>query len=122
MRIKITAGGIYDGEGKEIPIGTELEVADPELNDEGFEVAPHQWAGRFETISGSQTGKTGVTNTDTPPPAGPFEAKDKGEGWWQIVDGAGEQVGKSIRKADGEAFNTLSDDDKAAFAAEHAKA
>ena len=118
MRIKITAGGIYDGEGKEIPVGTELDVADRE--DDG---TPHPWAGRFETISGSQTGKTGVNNDEPPAaPVGPFEAKDKGEGWWQIVDGAGEQVGKSIRKADGEAFNTLSDEDKVAFAAEHAKA
>ena len=39
MRIKITAGGIHDGEGKEIKIGTELDVADPEVGEDGEPLA-----------------------------------------------------------------------------------
>lgn len=119
MRIQITAGGIYGADG-EIPIGTKLTV----------KTEPTGWAGRYTVLDGDDAAdeKTAVTNPagggaeGTTEPAGPFEAKDKGEGWWAIYDGKGEQVGKSVRKADGEAFNGLSDDDKVAYAAEHAKA
>lgn len=175
MRVKITAGGIYGAEGKEIPIGTELVL----------ENEPTGWAGRYEILSADEqpkkSGKTALTNpagsgkltealaavliadgtysiakgdevfqtglteqlagafnalsedekvahvaeltksNTKPAPVGPFEAKDKGEGWWAVFDAKGEQVGKSIRKADGEAFNGLSDDDKAAYVAELTK-
>ena len=130
MRIKITAGGIHDGEGKEIPVGTELSVADHD------DETPHPWAGRFEVIStGEKPGKTGVTNpkpgekpgNNQPPvefvaPTGPFTAKEKSPGWWAIFDGKDQPVGKAVRKNDLEGFDGLSDDDKAAFATEHAKA
>ncbi|WP_430439079.1 hypothetical protein [Shinella sp.] len=43
----------------------------------------------------------------------PFEAKDKGAGWWAIYDADGKEV-KSLRKDDAEIFNALSDADKAA--------
>lgn len=110
MRIQITAGGIFGADGKEVPVGSEFTVKEE----------PTAWAGRYTVLSGNADDKTGVNNPA--PLTGPFEARDKGEGWWAIYDGAGEQVGKSVRKADGEAFNGLSDDDKAEFAAEHAKA
>lgn len=136
MRIKITAGGIHDGEGKEIKIGTELNVADPEVGEDGEPLAPHPWAGRFEVISGGEKpGKTAVTNpkggekpgNDQPPaefvpPVGPFTAKEKSPGWWSIFDGADQPVGKSVRKNDLDGFDSLSDDDKLAFATESAKA
>lgn len=124
MRITITAGGIYDGEGKEIPVGTELEVADHD------DETPHPWAGRFEAISGSRKDKTAVTGDAPPPPppaaefvapVGPFTAKERSPGWWAIYDGKGETVGKAARKADLDGFDTLSDDDKLAFATDHAK-
>ncbi|MBB4798008.1 hypothetical protein HNP32_001732 [Brevundimonas bullata] len=125
-RIKITAGGIHDGEGKEIPVGTELTV----------QGEPTAWAGRYETISaGEKPGKTPVTNpkagekpgNDQPPaefvpPVGPFTAKEKSPGWWSIFDGADQPVGKSVRKNDLDGFDSLSDDDKLAFATESAKA
>ncbi|MFT6427986.1 MAG: hypothetical protein ACJAVC_001260 [Brevundimonas sp.] len=120
MRIRITAGGIYDGEGKEIPVGTELDVADFDVNDEGQPVEPHPWGGRFVAIGGGKDGKTAVTNDQ--PPVGPFTVVDGGKGWWTIQDGKGEKVGASVREDDAKAFDTMSDDDKAAFAAEHAKA
>lgn len=126
MRIKITGGGIYDGKGQEIPVGTELTVKEE----------PTAWAGRFETIEGDGKGKTAVTNpkggdgkgnNEQPPaefvaPVGPFTAKEKSPGWWAIFDGKGEPVGKAVRKAELDGFDTLSDDDKLAFSTEHAKA
>lgn len=110
MKIKITAGGIYDGEGKELPVGTELDVADHD------DATPHPWAGRFETISG------GAVKPGDAAPVGPFTVEDGGKGWWSILDAKGEKVGKGLREDDANAFETLSDDDKAAFAVEHAKA
>lgn len=114
MRIKTTAGGIFDGQGKEIPVGTELDIADHD------DTTPHPWAGRFEIISGSRAGKNPVTNDDAAP-VGPFTVGEKSPGWYSIKDGSGTEVGKALRKDDADAFVTLSDDDKAAFAAEHAK-
>lgn len=109
MRIKITAGGIYDGEGKEIPVGTELDVADHDGE------TPHPWAGRFETISGSKKGKTGVTND------GALKAEHHGGGKFNITKGE-EVLLSGLSKADADAFNDLSDDDKAAFVAQAPKA
>jgi hypothetical protein len=45
-------------------------------------------------------------------PKGPFEAKDKGAGWWAIFDADGKQAGGNMRKPDAEAFNGMSDEDK----------
>ncbi|PHR83106.1 hypothetical protein [Henriciella sp.] len=53
MRIKITAPGIYDGHGAEIPVGREMTVSSE----------PTGWAGRYEII-GETEGKTFVTNPD----------------------------------------------------------
>jgi len=137
MRIRITAGGIHDGEGKEIKIGTELDIADQEVGEGGEPLAPHPWAGRFEAISGGgdKPGRTAVTNPkggentgngESPAefvaPIGPFTAKESSPGWWGIFDGADQPVGKKVRKAELEGFDTLSDEDKQAFSTEHAKA
>lgn len=42
----------------------------------------------------------------------PFEAKNKGRGWWAIYDATGAEVVGGMREADGIAFNDMSDDDK----------
>lgn len=42
----------------------------------------------------------------------PFEAREKGRGWWGIFDSKGAQVGGGIREADGKSFNEKNDDDK----------
>lgn len=55
MKIRITAGGIYGAEGKELPIGTELTVKDE----------PQGWDGRYEVI-GDDEGKKAVTNPKKP--------------------------------------------------------
>lgn len=115
MRIRITAGGIYDGEGKEIPVGTELDVADFDVNEEGQPVEPHPWGGRFVAIGDGKKGKKGVTND------GALKAEHHGGGKFNITQG--EQVLlEGISKADADAFNALSDEDKQAFVASQAKA
>lgn len=105
MKIKITAGGIYGGDGIEIPLGTEFTVKEE----------PTAWAGRYEVTTGLTEGKTAVTN-----PA-KFTTEAKGDSV-VILDGKGKPVGKPLNAADGKAFDEMSDDDKAAFAADHAKA
>lgn len=110
MKIKITAGGIYNGVGEEIPVGTELDIADHEGD------APHPWAGRFETIS---SGKSADAKDEDP--AGPFTIAAGAAGWFNILDVKGEKVGKSVREDDAKAFSELSPSDQAEFAAEHAK-
>ncbi|MNQ39739.1 hypothetical protein D3C85_533680 [compost metagenome] len=127
MKIQITAGGIYDGEGKEIPVGTEFDL----------KAEPTAWAGRYTVLSDGEKAQKktapnpkpaeGAGGNDQPPaefvaPVGPFTAKEKSPGWWSIFDGADQPVGKSVRKNDLEGFETLSDDDKLAFATESAKA
>lgn len=125
MKIQITAGGIYDGEGKEIPVGTEFDLKEE----------PTAWAGRYTVLSSGKVEK--APKVEAPPvvslgpvveppvfvaPVGPFTAKEKSPGWWSIFDGADQPVGKSVRKNDLDGFDTLSDADKLAFATESAKA
>lgn len=53
MKIEVTAGGIYDGEGKEVPVGTTFDVKDE----------PQGWAGRYRVVSKvDKDAKTPVTN------------------------------------------------------------
>ena len=112
MRIQITKPGIYDGEGKEVPVGTELTLKEE----------PKGWRGRYSVLTDPK-GKKAVTNPADAPeaPEGPFTVQDDGKGWFSIRDGKGEKVGKALREDDAKAFETLSDEDKAAFATEHAK-
>ena len=110
-RIKITAGGIYGGDGQEVPVGTELTVKGE----------PTGWAGRYQVLSGSGEGKTPVTNPEGGE-TGDYTVQDGGNGWWSILDANGQKVGKGLREDDAKAFEGLSDEDKAAFATEHAKA
>lgn len=108
VRIKITAGGIYNAEGKEIEVGSELTLKDE----------PTAWAGRYETISGGDTkAKKAVTNPQKAKKAVTFEAKAKGDAW-VITDSDGAEHGTPLTEADATAFNGMSDDDKAAFAAD----
>lgn len=119
MRIRITAGGIYDGKGAEIPVGHELDVADFEVDGEGQPVEPHPWGGRFIAIGESKKGKKTVTNPAKDQPK--FEARAKGDEWF-IFDADGKEQGATLPEKDAKDFNGLSDDLKAAFVAEHTKA
>ncbi|MFI5409131.1 hypothetical protein [Kaistia sp. UC242_56] len=100
MRIKITKGGIFGAKG-EIEIGTEIDL----------DQEPTGWAGRYEVISSGGKGKTLVTN-----PAEPQDLKavHHGGGKFNIVDGD-EVLVAGLTKADADAFNGLSDEDKKAY-------
>lgn len=104
MKIEITGKGIYGADG-EVPIGTTLEVKEE----------PKGWEGRYRVVSGEAKDKgtkTPVTNPAKKEFKAPFEAKDKGNGWWAVFDADGQEV-KALRKDDAETFNVLSDADKA---------
>ncbi|RIY00209.1 hypothetical protein D3218_13060 [Aureimonas flava] len=49
------------------------------------------------------------------PPKPTFSVKDKGRGWFAIVDADGNEVTKSLRDDAVEGFDAKSDEDKAAF-------
>lgn len=107
MKIEITADGIYDGEGMEVPIGTTFDV-----NDE-----PKGWDGRYRVVSaGDAEGKTAIIN----PAATGYAVKEKDSGWF-VVTKDGEEVTKNFRKADIDGFDAMSDDDKGAFVDLHKK-
>lgn len=117
VRIEITGdaergSGIFGADGSQIPVGAELTLKEE----------PKAWAGRYRVLSGGK-GKVAVTNpAEDEGPKGPFTVAEKSAGWYSIKDADGTEVGKALRKDDADAFDTLSDEDKAAFAAEHAKA
>jgi len=113
MKIEITGKGIYgaptkDNKTGEVPVGTVLTV----------KKEPTGWDGRYRVISEDGKGDGKKVAVINPADAkGPFEAKEKGGGWWAITDADGNAVGKSIKKDDAEIFNALSDEDKAAHVA-----
>ena len=102
MRIRITAGGIYDGDGVEVPVGTEIAV----------KAEPAGWAGRYTVLSGGKTDDEKVAVTNPAAPVLPLVATDQGGGWWAVTDADGTEWGKKLRKDDAEAFNALTDDEK----------
>ena len=117
MKYEVTKRGVYDAKGEMIEIGTEIEVKGDKQ--------PGYLIGKSVPVKG---GKTAVTNPKDgalpgdEAPAGPFTVTDGGNGWWSILNAKGEKVGKGLREDDAKAFDTMSDEDKTAFAAEHAKA
>jgi hypothetical protein len=103
MKIEITGKGIYGAKG-EVQIGTTLEVKEE----------PKGWAGRYRVVSGGSTeGKTPVTN-----PATDYVVAESSPGWF-VVTKDGQPVTKKLRQSDLEGFDTMSDEDKAAFADLH---
>lgn len=105
MDIKITAGGVYGGDGEEIPVGTIVK---------GLEAVPVGLAGRHEVVG---EGKVLVANPGEETSAGgaPYEVRETSPGWYQIFDAAGAEVGKKLRKDDADAFAALSAEDQAEF-------
>ncbi|QJS27462.1 hypothetical protein [Rhizobium ruizarguesonis] len=107
IRIKAPAGlsssGIYGADGKELAIGTELDV----------EKEPTDLVGRYEVVSGSTEGKEPVLNSA-------YAVESKGGGY-SVITKDGEPVTKGLRKDDLEGFDTLSEEDRAAFVELHKK-
>lgn len=54
MKVRITAGGIYDGKGVEVPIGTVVSV----------QKEPSGWAGRYETVDDDAETTVDANNED----------------------------------------------------------
>lgn len=108
MKIEITAGGIFGAKG-EIAVGTELTVKE----------APKGWAGRYRVVSGGgdAKGKEAVTNpakakgkeADTS-----LKAEHHGGGKFNVTEGETVHL-KGLSKADADAFNEMSDEDKRAY-------
>lgn len=106
MKIEIIAGGIFGAKG-EVPVGTVLDVKSE----------PTGWAGRYRVVSAGGKDKVAVTN----PAAAGLKAIHYGGGKFNVQNGD-EVLLSGLSKADADAFNALSDEDKAAFvAAEKAK-
>lgn len=109
MRIRLkapqglTTTGIYGADGKEVEVGTEIDVKD----------APEGWAGRYDVI-GDTEGKETATGEDEKG----YAVKKKGGGYY-VITLDGEPVSKSLKKDDIEGFDDLSEEDKAAFAELH---
>jgi hypothetical protein len=101
MKIEITAGGIYGKDG-EVPIGTVMDVKDE----------PKAWAGRYRVVSGGGKDKVAVTN----PTKADLKAIHHGGGKFNVVDGD-KVLLSGLSKADADAFNEMSAEDKASFVA-----
>lgn len=100
MKIEITAGGIYGAKG-EIPVGTIIDVKEE----------PTGWAGRYRVV-GRTEGKTPVTNPKVDETA--LKAEHHGGGKFNITKGE-TVLASGLSKADADAFNALSDDEKAEY-------
>lgn len=103
MKIEITARGIYDNAGEEIPVGTELTLKDE----------PTDWVGRYRVVGGDVSGKTAVTNPAKSDKTG-LRAEHRGGGSYSIMDGDKEIVEK-LSKAEAEEFNALDAEARAKF-------
>lgn len=105
MDIKITAGGVYSGDGEEIPVGTVIK---------GLEGPPIGLNGRHEVVGEE---KQFIANPSDPaaPSGAPYDVRETSPGWFQIYDASGAEVGKKLRKDDAEAFAALTDEEKADF-------
>lgn len=101
MRIRITAPGIYDGNGVEVPVGEEFDVT----------AEPQGWDGRFVVVSDGK-GKTAVTNPAKDNKG--LRAEHRGGGSYSIMDGDKEVVEK-LSKAEAEEFNALDAEARAKF-------
>jgi len=76
----------------------------------------HEGKSEFEVekarVNWSGAPKSNPQPSDPADFTAPFEAREKGRGWWGIFDSKGIQVGGGIREADGKSFNDMSEEDK----------
>lgn len=100
MKFKITQPGVFDENGEEIEIGTELDVKGDDV--------PKALVNKCEVIGKPSKDAVAVTNDDG------LAAKHRGGGRYSIMDGETE-VMAGLSKADAEAFNSMSDEDKKAY-------
>lgn len=106
MKIEITGRGIFGASG-EVPVGTTLDVKSE----------PTGWAGRYRVISGGDAkGKETITNpkakgkeADTG-----IKAEHHGGGKFNVTEGETVLL-SGLSKADADAFNGMSEEDKRAY-------
>lgn len=141
-----TSTGMFGADGKEIPVGTELTVDEKTFDlpanryekltdsDKGKETVLNPAPGQpINKASDSTDGEnpfpgvesapqsqmdTGTVAAGTTPAKPVYDVESKGGGYY-VITKDGEPVSKSLRKADIEGFDDLSDEDKAAFADLH---
>lgn len=107
VQIQITGPGIYNSKGEQIEVGTVLTLSEE----------PKGWRGRYAVIASGGKGKTAVTNPDETG----LKAEHHGGGKFKITKGE-EVILNGLSKADADAFNALSAEDREAFVADQAKA
>lgn len=104
MKYEVTQRGVYDANGDMIAVGGVVEA-------EG-DAIPGYLVGKAVPVGG---GKTLVTNPDRS-----LKAEHHGGGKFNITQGEVVLMG-GVSKGDADAFNAMSDDDKAAFVAAQTK-
>ncbi|WP_309086399.1 hypothetical protein [Chelativorans sp.] len=87
------------------------ETKDVEFTKEGEKQAKRLSFLKFGSAAAKEAEKGGNTNQPS------FEAKHRGGGSYSIVDASGAEVVEKLSKEDAEAFNAMSDADKAAYVA-----
>lgn len=102
MRIEITSPGIYGSTG-EVPVGTVIEVKE----------APKGLDGKYRVLDDAN-GKKAVTNTKDDTAAVSLKAEHHGGGKFNITQGE-TVLASGLSKADADAFNALSDEEKAEY-------
>lgn len=111
MKIEITQKGVFDGNGKEVEIGTVITVKGDTI--------PAWLVSKGRAVGGE--GKTAVTNP-AKDPINPvvegYAVAEKSPGWF-VVTKDGAPVTKAMRKDDLDGFETMTPEDQAAFADLH---
>ncbi len=102
MKIEVTSKGIFGANG-ELPVGTVIDVKEE----------PKGWDGRYRVVSGGGSeGKTPVTIRRRIMTG--YAVTEKSPGWY-VVTKDGVVATKAFRKDDLAEFDSMSDEDKAAF-------
>lgn len=110
----VTIGGLrfFDGQGQEVDPGQHASLLGKLSNNPHFDVlwAPSEPPGAVDVVD--------FDPNDAPPPVIGLRAVHNGGGRFIIVRGDKDQkVKEGLNKADAEAFNALSDEDKEAYVA-----
>lgn len=102
MKYEITEKGVYDQKGEMLEVGSTIEVKGSDI--------PNFLLNKTRKVGAKSTGSTPVTNEEG------MIAKHKGGGKYMILND-GTEVQSGLSKGDAEAFNGMSDEDKAAYIA-----
>jgi hypothetical protein len=102
MKIKITEKGYYDQAGNAVAVGTVIDLDQNNI--------PPALAKKCEILGNENAGDTPVTNDDA------LVAKHRGGGSYSIMRGE-EELRGGMSKEDANAFDKMSDEEKASYLA-----